>query len=319
MTLLAPVWLLLFVPVALLAAAYVLVSRRRSAYAVRFTNLDLLDRVAPRTPGRRRHVPAVLLLAMFALMVVAFARPTAEVQVPRERATIMVAFDVSASMAATDVAPDRFSAARQAAVQFVRGLPERFNLGLVAFSSQASVAVPPTTDRQAVLAALDRLTTSSGTAIGEAVHSSLEAIASLNASLGASPGGESPPAHIVLLSDGSNTTGRTPQEAAAEAASRGVPVTTIAYGTQGGVIELQGREVPVPVDGPALQRLAESAGGGFYQAASGDELQAVYEDIGTSVGYRTERQEIWQWFAAAGLVAALLAAVTSMLWFARLP
>src|SRR5690606_3478538 len=152
-----------------------------------------------------------------------------------------------------------------------------------------------------------------GTAIGEAVHSSLDAIAALDDEE------ERPPAHIVLLSDGENTTGRTVEEAAREAASRGVPVTTIAYGTQDGVIELQGRQVPVPVDGPALQQLAETAGGNFYEAASGDELQAVYEDIGTSVGYRTERQEIWQWFVAAGLVAALLAAVTSMLWFARLP
>jgi Ca-activated chloride channel family protein len=313
MTLLAPMWLLLLVPVALLAVTYVLVQARRSAYAVRFTNLDLLDKVAPRGPGWRKHVPAALLLAMFVLLVVGFARPTAEVTVPRERATIMVAFDVSASMAATDVSPDRFTAARQAAEQFVRNMPPRFNLGLVAFSESASVAVPPTTDRQAVLTALARLTTTAGTAIGEAVHSSLDAIAALDDEE------ERPPAHIVLLSDGENTTGRTVEEAAREAASRGVPVTTIAYGTQDGVIELQGRQVPVPVDGPALQQLAETAGGNFYEAASGDELQAVYEDIGTSVGYRTERQEIWQWFVAAGLVAALLAAVTSMLWFARLP
>ncbi|MFI7451410.1 VWA domain-containing protein [Nonomuraea sp. NPDC049714] len=313
MTLLSPLWLLLLVPVALLAVAYLLVSRRRSAYAVRFTNLDLLDKVAPRGPGWRRHVPAAALLGMFVLLVVGFARPTAEVQVPRERATIMVAFDVSASMSATDVSPDRFTAARQAARQFVEGLPPRFNLGLVAFSSEAAVAVPPSTDRQAVLSALDRLSTTSGTAIGEAVYSSLEAIAALDSEE------EAPPAHIVLLSDGSNTTGRTVTEAAQEAAARGVPVTTIAYGTQGGVIELQGRQVPVPVDGPALQDLAEVAGGGFYEAASGDELQAVYEDIGTSVGYRTEQQEIWQWFVAAALLSALLAAVTSMLWFARLP
>ncbi|WP_049574308.1 VWA domain-containing protein [Nonomuraea sp. SBT364] len=313
MTLISPMWLLLLVPVGLLAVVYVLVSARRSAYAVRFTNLDLLDKVAPRGPGWRRHVPAALLLGVFVLLVVGFARPTAEVRVPRERATIMVAFDVSASMEATDVSPDRFTAARQAARQFVDGLPERFNLGLVAFSSDASVAVPPTTDRQAVVTALDRLSTSAGTAIGEAVHASLEAIASLDTEE------EAPPAHIVLLSDGSSTTGRTVTEAAAEAASRGVPVTTIAYGTQEGVIELQGRQVPVPVDGPALQDLARTAGGGFYEAASGDELQAVYEDIGTSVGYRTERQEIWQWFVAAALVLGLLAAATSMLWFARLP
>ncbi|MFI6498293.1 VWA domain-containing protein [Nonomuraea typhae] len=313
MSLLDPVWLWLLVPVGLLALAYVVTSVRRSAYAVRFTNLDLLDKVAPKRPRWRRHVPAGALLGMFALLVVGFARPTAEVQVPRERATIMVAFDVSASMGATDVAPDRFTAAREAATQFVRGLPERFNLGLVTFSSEASVTVPPTTDRAAVFSALNRLTTSSGTAIGEAVYSSLEAIDNLDGEQ------EAPPAHIVLLSDGSNTTGRGLAEAAAEARSRGVPVTTIAYGTPGGTVELQGTEVPVPVDGPALRDLAGAAGGGFYEAASGDELQAVYDDIGTSVGYRTERQEIWMWFVAAGLVAALVAAVGSMIWFSRLP
>ncbi|MFC5823731.1 VWA domain-containing protein [Nonomuraea insulae] len=314
MTLIAPLWLLLLVPVALLAVTYVIMAlRNRTAYAVRFTNLDLLDKVAPRRPGWRRHVPAAALLLMFALLVVGFARPTAEVRVPRERATIMVAFDVSASMGATDVTPNRFEAAKQAARQFVQGLPERFNLGLVSFSGSASVAVPPTTDRRTVLEALERLRTDSGTAIGEAVYSSLEAIAALDSEE------EAPPAHIVLLSDGSSTTGRTVGEAAAEASGRGVPVTTIAYGTPDGVISLSGRDVPVPVDGPALRGLAETAGGGFYEAASGGELQAVYEDIGTSVGYRVERQEVWQWFVAAGLVFALIAAVTSMLWFSRLP
>ncbi|MFC4113050.1 VWA domain-containing protein [Nonomuraea zeae] len=313
MTLIAPFWLLLLIPVALLAVTYVVMALRRTAYAVRFTNLDLLDKVAPNRPGRRRHIPAAALLLMFAVLVVGFARPTAEVRVPRERATIMVAFDVSASMGATDVSPNRFEAAKQAARQFVEGLPERFNLGLVSFSSAATVTVPPTLDRQTVLTALDRLSTASGTAIGEAVYSSLEAIAALDSEE------EAPPAHIVLLSDGSNTTGRTVSEAAAEATARGVPVTTIAYGTADGTISLSGREVPVPVDGPALRELAASAGGGFYEAASGDELQAVYEDIGTSVGYRTERQEVWQWFVAAGLIFGLIAAVTSMLWFSRLP
>ncbi|MEV0623384.1 VWA domain-containing protein [Nonomuraea sp. NPDC050404] len=314
MSLIAPLWLLLLIPVALLAVAYVLMAlRSRTSYAVRFTNLDLLDKVAPRRPGWRRHVPAAALLLMFALLVVGFARPTAELQVPRERATIMVAFDVSASMGATDVSPNRFEAAKQAARQFVQGLPERFNLGLVSFSSDASVAVPPTLDRQTVLGAIDRLDLDSGTAIGEAVYSSLEAIASLDAQE------EAPPAHIVLLSDGSNTTGRTVSDAANEASSRGVPVTTIAYGTAEGTISLSGNEVPVPVDGPALRDLAEAAGGGFYEAASGSELQAVYEDIGTSVGYRTEVQEVWQWFVGAGLIFALIAAATSMLWFSRLP
>ncbi|MFC6087504.1 VWA domain-containing protein [Sphaerisporangium aureirubrum] len=315
MTLLSPVWLWLLVPVLAIAVLYVVMYARRSRYAVRFTNLDLLDKVAPEGPGWRRHVPAAAFGAMLILLVVGFARPSAEVSVPRERATIVVAFDVSASMQATDVAPDRFTAAREAARRFVQGLPERFNLGLVAFSSSAAVAVPPTLDRPAVLSAIDRLTTDSGTAIGEAVFSSLDAIRSIDAQAGEDP----PPSHIVLLSDGSNTTGRPMRAAAEQAAGGGVPVTTIAYGTQDGSIELGGQSVPVPVDGPALRDLAGTTGGGFYEAASGDQLQAVYEDIGTSVGYRTERREVWPWFVGIGLLAAAVAAGTSLLWFSRIP
>ncbi|GAA5081367.1 Ca-activated chloride channel family protein [Thermocatellispora tengchongensis] len=315
MTFLSPVWLLLLIPVLAIAIVYVVMHLRRSQYAVRFTNLDLLDKVAPKGPGWRRHVPAALFGVMLVLLVVGYARPTAEVRVPRERATIMVAFDVSASMRATDVAPNRFAAAQNAARQFVRDLPPRFNLGLVAFSSTAAVTVAPTTDRNAVLNAIDRLETDSGTAIGEAVFSSLQAISTLDAQADEEP----PPAHIVLLSDGSNTTGRDVPEAATEAGTRRVPVTTIAYGTEEGVIELSGRTVPVPVDGPALKSLADSTGGGFYEAASGDELQAVYDDIGTSVGYQMERQEIWPWFVGLALIGAVLAAGTSMLWFSRIP
>ncbi|MER6826614.1 VWA domain-containing protein [Streptosporangium sp. NPDC000563] len=311
MTFLSPVWLWLLVPALMIAVLYVVMYLRRSRYALRFTNLDLLDKLAPRRPGWRRHVPATAFMAMLVLLVVGFARPTAEVRVPREEATIVVAFDVSASMQATDVAPDRFTAAREAARRFVEDLPSRFNLGLVTFSSSASVSVPPTDDRAAVLSAIDRLTTDAGTAIGEAVFSSLDAIDALEAQ-------ERPPAHIVLMSDGSSTMGRSPELAAQEATSRGVPVSTIAYGTSKGTIQLGGRETLVPVDGPALRELAEGTGGGFYEAASGDELRAVYDDIGSSVGYRTERQEIWPWFVGVALLGAVVAAGTSLFWFSRI-
>ncbi|WP_214105195.1 VWA domain-containing protein [Acrocarpospora catenulata] len=315
MTFLAPLWLLLLLPVFLIVLLYLVLNLRRSQYAVRFTNLDLLSSVAPKGPGFRRHVPAAAFAAMLVLLVVGFARPTAEVRVPRERATVIVAFDVSASMQARDVAPTRFTAAQQAARRFAEGLPPRFNLGLVAFSQYASVAVPATTDRQAVLEAVDRLATSAGTAIGEAVFSSLDAILALDSEAGADP----PPAHVVLLSDGSITTGRSIALAVAAANAQGVPVSTIAYGTAGGIIEMDGRTVAVPVDAPALKDLADSTGGGFYEAASGDELQAVYDDIGSSVGYRTERQEVWPWFVGLGLLLAVVAAGASMFWFSRLP
>ncbi|MER5221458.1 VWA domain-containing protein [Streptomyces flaveus] len=316
MSLRSPGWLLLLVPLLALIAVYLVVQRRRGRYAVRFTNLDLLDKIAPKQPGWRRHVPAAAFCAMVGLLIVGFARPTTEVQVPRERATIVVAFDVSASMEATDVEPTRFEAAQQAALAFVDRLPERFNAGLVPFSGTANVAVPPTTDRAALRTAIEQLTTGEGTAIGEAVVASRDAVRMLDREAERRP----PPAHIVLLSDGSNTTGRSIEEAAEEAAGDQIPVSTIAYGTEGGTIELpSGDSIPVPVDGPALENLASSTGGDFHEAATGEELQAVYEDIGSSVGHRTEEREIWQWFVAAGLLAALAAAATSLLWFSRLP
>ncbi|MFJ4835566.1 VWA domain-containing protein [Streptomyces sp. NPDC088747] len=316
MSLRSPGWLLLLVPLAGLIGAYLLVQRGRGRYAVRFTNLDLLDKVAPRRPGRRRHIPAGAFCATLALLVVGFARPATEVRVPRERATIVVAFDVSASMEATDVEPTRFLAAQRAALAFVDRLPERFNAGLVPFSGTATVAVPPTTDRELLSAAIEGLTTRQGTAIGDAVLAARDAVRTVDRQSETEP----PPAHIVLLSDGSNTQGRPLAAAAEEVAADEIPVSTIAYGTEEGTVDLpSGDRMPVPVDGPALEALASSTGGAFHEAATGEELQAVYEDIGSSVGYRTEEREVWQWFVAAGLITALAAAATSLLWFSRLP
>ncbi|WP_210586620.1 VWA domain-containing protein [Streptomyces sp. GESEQ-35] len=316
MSLRSPGWLLLLVPLAGLIGAYLLVQRRRRRYAVRFTNLDLLDKVAPHRPGWRRHVPAAAFCAMLGLLIVGFARPTADVQVPRERATIMIAFDVSGSMEATDVEPTRMEAAKRAAVTFVDRLPERFNAGLVPFSGTTTVAVPPTTDRVVLRRAIEQLTPGQATAIGDAVIASRDAIRTLDKEAETEP----PPAHIVLLSDGANTAGRSVESAAAEIAADRIPVSTIAYGTEDGVIEFpDGRVLRVPVDGPALEDLAERTGGDFHEAATGEELQDVYEDIGSSVGHRTEEREIWQWFVAAGLITALAAAATSLLWFSRLP
>ncbi|NGO76960.1 VWA domain-containing protein [Streptomyces sp. YC504] len=316
MTLASPGWLLLLVPLVVLIGLYVVMQRRREKYAVRFTNLDLLDKVAPSRPGWRRHVPAAAFCATLALLVVGFARPSMDVQVPRERATIMVAFDVSASMEATDVAPSRFEAAQDAALGFVDRLPERFNAGLVPFSGSASVAVPPGTDREALRTAIETLRTGEGTAIGDAVIAARDAVRRLDAEAGENP----PPAHVVLLSDGANTVGRSVSSAAAAAAAARIPVSTIAYGTEDGAIETpSGGRVPVPVDGPALEELASATGGAFHEAASGEELEEVYDDIGSSVGHRTQEREVWAWFVGAGLTAALLTAAASLLWFSRLP
>ncbi|KAB1128664.1 VWA domain-containing protein [Micromonospora sp. DT46] len=313
----ARLWLLL--GVLALAGGYLLMQRRRSRYAVRFTNLRLLDRVAPHRPAWRRHVPAGLFVAMLALLVVGFARPTAEVRVPRERATVMVAVDVSTSMLAGDVEPDRLSAAKESARRFVDGLPDEFNVGLVAFAGSAAVLVPPSTDREALHEGVERLvegaTGVQGTAIGEAISTSLGAVKGFDSQAAKDP----PPARIILLSDGANTSGIDPMEAASEAIDMKVPVHTISFGTPGGTVDRGGRPIQVPVDGQTLRAVAEETGGVFHEASTSDELRAVYEDIGTSVGYRIERQDVSARFIGLGLVFAMGAAAGSMRWFARLP
>lgn len=315
MSFLAPqrLWLLLLVLA--LAVGYVLAQRRKPAYALRFTELDLLASVVGRSSRWRRHVPAVLLLLAITALTTAFARPQADVQVPRERATVVVALDISLSMQAQDVAPDRITAAKASAATFIDGLPPRFNVGLVAFDGRASVVVPPTQDHAAVSGALTNLELGPSTAIGEAVFASLEAVQQVPGS----EGQDAPPARVVLLSDGTNTVGRTVGQAAQAALDAGVPVSTIAYGTAGGTVDVGGRLISVPVDRPSLRRLAEGTNGSAFTAESGEELSSVYADIGSQVGSSTERREVTPRVTGIALALAVAGAVASLAWTARLP
>jgi Ca-activated chloride channel homolog len=304
-------WLLLVVPA--LIALYVVLQLRRGRHAVRFTNLALLESVAPRRPGWRRHLPAAAFVLMVTSLVLAFAKPTGVVRVPRERATVVVAIDTSISMMSEDVEPTRFVAAKDAAGRFVDRLPERFNVGLVSFAGNAQVVVSPTTEHADVRRAVERLYLGPRTAIGEAIFASLDSVATLPAGPGA------PPARIVLLSDGETTAGRSNEEASEAAKAAGVPVSTIAFGTDEGTVTVGDRLVPVPANRDALEQIADDTGGSFFEAASGKELRQVYEDIGSSVGYTKERREITSWFVGIGLVLAALAAAGSMAWSSRLP
>ncbi len=308
-------WLL--VGVAALGVSYLVMQRRRAKYAVRFTNLALLDTVAPKRPGYRRHLPAVLLLLALAGMVGAFAKPARNERVPRERATIILAIDTSLSMQAEDVAPNRLQAAQAAAKDFVNLLPPRLNVGLVTFNGSAVVKVAPTQDREGLLAAIDQLRLGERTAIGEAIYASLDAIKAAPPG----PDGEEVPARIVLMSDGETTSGRPDAEAAAAAKKAKVPVSTISFGTPDGVIELPGEEGPVSVavNPEALAKIANATGGTAFTAATQDELKAVYKDIGSSVGYTTELRDITGTFVGASLVVLFASAVLSQLWFSRLP
>ncbi len=320
MTLLAPgrMWLLVFVGA--LAVAYVVAQRRRKQYAVRFTNLDLLDSVAPRRPGWRRHVVALAALLAATGLVISLARPAHEVRVPRSRGVVMLTVDVSASMTATDVEPSRIAAAKVAAREFVEQVPAGFQVGLVAFDGTARVLSTPTTDHAAVVGAIDALTPGPGTATGDAIFTALEAIEA-NAN-DVQPAQQRAPkddlaATIVLLSDGTRTVGRPVGDAAQAAKDAGVPISTIAYGTPNGTVIVQGQIVPVPADTQTMAEVAEVSGGSAFEAASASELRDVYEDIQGRVGYRTETRELGRVFVALAVIALLLAAGGSLLWSNR--
>jgi Ca-activated chloride channel homolog len=315
MTFLSPgrLWLLALIP--LLIALYVVMQARRKKYAVRFTNLALLSKVAPHRPGWRRHVAALLFLMTVLIMIVGFARPSKSVKVPRDRATIIVAIDVSPSMIATDVAPNREEAAKAAAKSFVQSLPARFNVGVVSFCNNASVSAAPTIDHQAVVNAIGSLQLCRGTAIGEAVFTALDAIHNFDAQAAKDP----PPATIVLMSDGGNESGRSIGEAAGAAQEAKVPVSTIAFGTPYGSVTIDGETVPVQVDKEALKSLADGSHGKAYTSESGAQLSEVYKHIGSSLGYTLQRQEVASRYVGIALVFAVAAALASLAWFARFP
>jgi Ca-activated chloride channel family protein len=315
-TLLSPERLWLLVVVGLLAVVYAWRATRRSRFAVALPGLDLLADLVPRHRVWTRHVPAVLLLATMVLLTVGFARPQGDVSVPRERATILLALDTSISMEATDVSPTRLDAAKTAAVQFLQRLPARFNVGLVSFNGGASLVEPPTQDHQRVEAAVAGLELGSGTAIGEAVFASLDALTQLPPTDDGLP---APPTRIVLLSDGTNTVGRSVAAAIDAANAAAVPVSTIAFGTDDGVVTIQGERVPVAVDTETLEQLASSTGGTAYAAGSGDALSAVYTDIGSQVGTTTEQREIGQRFAGLALLLGVAAAGSALVTGTRFP
>jgi Ca-activated chloride channel family protein len=317
MTFQSPWWLAALLAVVFLVGLYVLLQLRRARYAARFTNVALLGSLVPRRAGWRRHVAFGLLTLGMSVLVVSLAAPSTEIRVPRERATVIMAVDVSLSMKATDIEPDRFSAMQQAAKQFVDVLPARINLGLVSFAGTASTLVSPTTDRGQVSTAIDNLELAEATAIGDAVFTSLTAITNFQATL-ESGGQELPPARIVLLSDGYSTVGREATQAIDAANAAQVPVSTIAFGTDYGTLDLNGETVPVPVDRSTLKQIADETGGSYSEAASAQELEQVYSDLGSQIGYTSELHDVSAWFVRGGLLFAFLGVVASLLWTNRL-
>lgn len=340
MTFLAPERLALVVVPAVLLALYLVVQRRRGRYAIRFAAVELLDAVAPERPGWRRHLPALVYLVALGVLVVGMARPAMALETPG-RPTIVLAFDTSYSMEARDVAPTRLAAAREAAHRFLELVPTGVRVGLVAFDGNARAVVAPTTDHPAVGDAIDRLDLGPGTAIGEAIYTALELLprdrrdsstgtgaagsgdardgGAGDAGGGAGSGTGRVAGTIVLLSDGETTAGRSEQEAARRAEQLGVRVSTIAFGTADGTVAVGIQTVRVPVDAAALRRVADTTGGRAFRAATAAELRSVFEDLGQGAGTERTEREITDLFVGGALALAVLAAVGSLAWFARLP
>ena len=312
--------LLLVVPVAL-AVMYVVVQARRDRTAVRFATTELLASVAPKRSGWQRHLPWLALLASVVVGALAFAQPAWAMKVPKDRAAVVLTLDTSASMTATDISPSRLAAAQASARAFVDGLPAGIQVGLVTFDENAALRVAPTTDREAVRAAIDSMTVGPGTATGAGLDTALAAVA------GVPPAedGTKVPAVVVLMSDGTPTVGSgslSPEESVVEATERakaaGVPVDTIAFGTPDGSVTVQGRTVPVPYDPEAMAAIAEATGGQTYTAEDGGQLGDVYDQIGRAVGYDVETVEVTAAFAGAAFLLAALCAAAALWWGPRL-
>jgi Ca-activated chloride channel family protein len=311
------VWrLFLLVGVGALAGTWLAVATQRRRQVVRFTAVELLDVVAPNPPRWRRHVPAVLFLVALAVLVLGFARPVRALRVTDERATVILAVDVSRSMEATDVEPTRLAVAQAAARDFVADLPDDLDVGLVTFHGVAGLAVPPSRDRDALLGAIDRLDLGEGTAIGDAVVAGLDAVERTPRG----EDGEPVPARIVVMSDGETTTGISTEEAAERAAAAGVPVDTIAFGTpEGTIADTVEGTVPVPVAPGPLADLAAATGGDAYEAGSLDELGDAYAGIRGVAGSEEVERDVSAWFVGAGIGLLAVAGGLSLLWSQRLP
>lgn len=337
-------WVLLVLPAAV--AFYVHLIRRRKSSALRYPNLDLIKEAVGPRGGMRRHVPPVLVLLALAVMIVGIARPTSVLTLPSERSTVVLAMDVSGSMRAADVEPDRMTAAKSAARGFVNDQARSTRVGLVAFSTSAMIMQDPTISRTDVIDAIDALRPQRFTAVGSGIVAALQAIdpedpvtMSLNAtrrSPYAAPLGElkpdPPPADfkpvppgtntaavIVLLSDGRTNAGVEPLDAARLAADRGIRVFTVGFGTPtGGIIDFGGGMMRTQLDEETLQAIADMTGAKYFHAASEADLKEAYGSLTAQFVSETKRTEVSAVAAAAALVLLVIAGALSLMWSSRL-
>jgi Ca-activated chloride channel family protein len=312
-----PLVLLALIALPLLALLYLRQQGRRRAAAAAFARPAVQPSVAPRRPRWRRHVPMFVFALALGALIVAAARPQRTVAVPVERASIMLLTDVSGSMEATDVRPNRLAAVKRAAHRFVDRVPDQVNVGLIAFNQTPRVLTSPTRDRAAIHTSIERMESSGGTASGEAIATATRILASTPGELG-----RRPPAAMVLISDGESTSGRDEIAAAQEAKDKKIPIYTVALGTESGTIEVERDDGttetrPVPPDPEALAEIARASGGKTFTADTTDGLSAVYERLGSQLGHRDEKRQVTSAVAGGGLALLLAGAAMSLGWLGR--
>ncbi|OSC27637.1 hypothetical protein B8W69_13205 [Mycobacterium vulneris] len=308
-------WFFLVLLIVLLVIGlYVVQQFARRRRVLRFANMEVLERVAPPRPSKWRHVPTILLAVSLVLLTTAMAGPTSDIRIPLNRAVVMLVIDVSESMASTDVPPNRLDAAKEAGKQFADQLTPAINLGLVEFAANATLLVPPTTNRGAVKAGIDSLKPMPKTATGEGIFTALQAIATVGSVMGGGDG--PPPARIVLESDGAENVPLDPNApqgaftAARAAKSEGVQISTISFGTPYGTVDYEGATIPVPVDDQTLQKICEITDGQAFHADSLDSLKNVYSTLQRQIGYETVKGDAslaWMLLGAFVMAGAILA------------
>jgi Ca-activated chloride channel family protein len=327
---------LLLVPIGLLLYAYLDVRRRRRL--AKYGGSGLAQTVTRRT-GIRGRIPAVLLVLGLVAISLAMARPQAVVSLPRQEGTVILAFDVSASMAATDLQPTRIAAAKAAAKDFVAKQPTSIDIGVVAFSDSGIQVQQPTNDQASVISAIDRLTPERGTSVAEGILASLKVIAVAEAGPYANnyysnaspaptptptptpvPAGTHAPAAIVLLSDGENNESPDPMAAAQAAANQGVRIYTVGLGSAAGsTVTVNGFQLHTQLDEATLQQISQVTDGTYYNATDAQQLLSIYDNLDTGLVLAPQMTEITSIFAGAGLLLLIAGALTSLYWLGRLP
>ncbi len=327
-----PTMLLLLVLVPLCGVGYLRQQQRRRRLAATYAGLGFVQGAAGRRLALRRHIPPALFLVALTILIVALARPQSLVSLPRLEGTVILAFDVSGSMAADDLKPTRMEAAKAAARDFVARQPSTVQIGVVTFSDGGFATQVPTNDEAAILAAINRLAVQRGTSLARGIEAALNTIDALDgAPLGLStrtatptpepvPAGTYTSAVIVLLTDGENTQSPDPLAAAQAAADRGIRIHTVGVGsTAGAILKVEGFSVRSRLDEQTLQQISELTGGTYHNAENDEDLQTIYDTLDTELVVRPQKTEITSLFAGAGILVLMIGGTLSLLWLGRLP